>query len=143
VIGTEVKSIKVSSMFQRSIFFDRDHIAADLKIPMLILGINNQQRNSLITLHVANLQPASLTVDSEDFVQIVKPDNTCLRSTIWQQSHQHRRKRCLGKILMGSGNHKPTLLQHPFEQILLHSGLAASALFGIASPQFSSSEGVF
>jgi hypothetical protein len=43
---------------------------------------------------------------------------------------------------MGSGNHKPTLLQHPFEQILLHSGLAASALSGTASPQFSSSEGV-
>jgi hypothetical protein len=42
VIGATAKGIKVRSMLQRTFFFDSDHSAADLKIPMLIVGINEQ-----------------------------------------------------------------------------------------------------
>ena len=98
MVRAQVSGIEISPMLDRSFLHDRQNICSNFQIAKLIVGVDDDQGDSRITLNVAYLEASSFAVHLKELVRISEPNDTRLGPTVSEQSDEHGGQGALHQI---------------------------------------------
>lgn len=105
MVRAQVPGIEISPVLDRPVLHDGQNICSNFQRAILVVGVDDDQGDSRITLDVAYLEASPLAVHLKEPVGVAEPNDTRLGPTVSEQRAEHGGQSALHQISVGRWNH--------------------------------------